>query len=263
MKLYRFKFSGIRKLEYTELVNKVITIVENSNAEVLKIDGFLSLLKDKTPELELFTKDDGKHPLTVLIDEKRKERKKILGAILSHKAGHKKMPTPGLEKAYQNAHPFLDQLLVQISKSNDKVKERITKLLITEYNHNDVFKTAMNEIGFEIPIEKLKTVESEIAQLLVERRIAFANKRKTKPSKLMYSTTLLINKFLTSIELAAIENTNLDYTDLILQLNELISEYRALSAARKTRLSVANDENINEDKKKTVASSTTTIATAS
>ena len=79
----------------------------------------------------------------------------------------------------------------------------------------------------------------------------------------MYSTTLLINKFLTSIELAAIENTNLDYTDLILQLNELISEYRALSAARKTRLSVANDENINEDKKKTVASSTTTIATAS
>ena len=263
MKIHRVKYHGIRKLEYTELVNKIIGIVENSNPDALKINGFLNLLKTKVPELELLTKDDGKHALTVLIEEKRKERNKILGAILSHKAGHKKMPISGKETAYKNAFPILDNLLVHISGMNDKVRERITKLLIYEYTQNDAFKTAMNEIGFEVFIDKLKNVESEISQIANERINAFAEKRKLNSTKLMYRTTLLINKFLTSIEIAAIENTDLDYKNLILQLNELISKYRALSAGRKTRMSVANDENNKVDKKMTVASSTTTIATAS
>ena len=263
MNLYKLRAYGVRKLEYTECVNKIIGIVENNNPEALKIDGFLNLLKTKVPELEKLTKDDGKHPLTVLIEEKRKECQKILGAILSHKTGHKKMPIPGKENAYKNAFPVLDQLLVQISRWNNKVRERITKLLISEYNQNDVFKTAMDEIGFEVLIDKLRNVQSEIAQFEDKRIIAFSEKRKLVASELMYRTTALINKFLTSIEIAAIENSDLDYTNLILQLNELISKYRALSASRKTRMIVANDENKEVDKKKTVASSTTTIATAS
>jgi len=151
---------------------------------------------------------------------------------------------------------FLNRFVGDISTNNyKKVDEKVSEI-INAIEKDSSLQPAIEAVGMKVYFDELKAVQQKItsSQSIV---VKFKSELpKTKIATIKKSSVKALNNLIASIELGMIKHPELDYEPLTNELNAFLSEYQALDKTRRT-ISAKTAEN-----KKTVASSTTTNATA-
>lgn len=253
----RIPASAIRILEYPDFATNVIEIVEKHNPETLKISGVIDLLKAEVPEIEKITINERYHPMTKELKTLRANRDKTLGAILSLIQGYKKQQVPALAAAVFIAIPFLDRFLTKINRNSNFIKNKKIDLMLIELAGNEALKAAFQTLGFTVLLDDLKTNYQAIVATQKNRRLSKSTTQRVECRKIIVKAQIAMNNLFRTIEINQLVEKNVDYLPLINELNEMLIEYKTLLTQRRTLVQKAN-----LIKKVTVASSTTTTATA-
>lgn len=256
IKITRVPIGTIRILEYPEFATNVVEIVEKHDPAALKIEGVTNLVKAQLLEVDKITVKVRRHPITTELINLRASRSKTLGAILSLIQGYAKVQVPALKEAADIALPFLIKFMNKIHKSTNFVKNKKIDLMLQELDGNTELLTALNTLGFTVLLDELKTNYQAIIANQITRREMKSVTPRLIAQKVMTNATMAINSLFKTIEINQLAEKNMDYMPLVNELNEMLNEYKIILTQRQTLNLKAGA------KKKTVASSTKTTATA-
>ena len=246
----------IRIKEIPGLVNGVHRIVENHNPETLGVKPFFDLLVEQQTQLEAFSDPRVSHPLTILIKNGRKRLVELAQAIvIQTRAVEKGKISTKSEAAFLIA-PLAKKYLANIALNNSKSSEKLVKSFLTALADSVLLKTAATTIGIGDYVDELNVVKGKLDTNSATRNVDNSARRITKEKNLKSGIIAAVTNLLKAIDLAQVQNTTLDYTPVIAELNELFVSYTTLIRSRSTRNKNA------VIKKQTVASSPTTTATA-
>jgi hypothetical protein len=126
---------------------------------------------------------------------------------------------------------------------------------------NALLKEAFAALGFDEYLTKLKSIQEEIDLLYKKRVTAFSERTKMRTNEIKQSVVREMENLFQRIELAKLENPDLNYDSLSNELNAWIAPYQSLIKSRDKRFKKKELFKTEEDKK-TVALSAKTTATA-
>ncbi len=255
--IFSFSFSKVRKSEFPEIMNAILDIVEKHDPVALKIVGMYNLLLELKPLLDKLTlKYDG-YPNSAELVDLRTRRDNLLGAILSHLTAIEKAKVTTVAQQAGLAVPYLRSYLDGILVENTTVKAGRVDQLLTNLDDYETMNTALVALGLDVYLDELRACQQSIDQGESLRREILSVRVKQNTLLVKEKISYAVSNLLNAIELAKVENTEIDYMPLINELNVLLSSKQTMLKSRITR-----SKNSIANKTKTVASSTTTSATA-
>jgi hypothetical protein len=246
----------IRIKEIPGLINGVIGIVVKHNPENLGVKPFFDLLVEQQSQLKSFTEPRTSHPLTPLIKDNRKRLVELAQAIVIQTRAVEKGKISTKSQAAFLIAPSVKKYLVNIAKNNSKSIETVVTNFLLDLADSELLQTAATTIGIGDYVGELKLVKGSLDSNKATRNADNSARRIIKEKNLKSGIITALTNLLKAIDLAQVQNTTLDYTPVIAELNELFVSYMASIRGRSTRNTNA------VIKKRTVASSTTTTATA-
>ena len=228
----RIRFSSLWKNELPELANSVIEIVEKHNPETLKIKVFFDLFVEQEPQIKLLDFRYGPHPITKKLNILRKRRKALAQGIPNRLMTIEKGGSTIAIEHLEVAQSVVNRYLTGLSRSNNKIiSQEVTKFL-EQCIENAALQTAIEALDMSSYIDDLKGVHIILGEQYGNRRASVSARPNAKTNTIVMSIlTAMINLF-KHIELAQVENQELDYTPLIDELNNELTSFGTLINAR-------------------------------
>ncbi len=274
--LEKIYFSRLRKLELPEFADRVMGVVAQYDTESLKIKDAFDRLEAEKPQIEALTVRYGPHPVTKELSPLRKERTLYATSISFQTRGYVRGFIIGDKGAVSLAQGAVDRFLLNLRSNNEEIINRRVTQFFAEVDRNEELETALTTLGLSPLLDNLRSIHSQITELLAKRLNDISKRPKGKSEVFAKSLRDALNLLFMRITVEQSFNKELDYLPLIDELNELVIRYRGLINTRATsqaksnenktevtttngepvqKMLNANDFDQNMDQKKTVASS--------
>lgn len=239
----------------------VIEVVKKYDLKALNIDVIANRLLNKQPDVDELIVWYNENPYTEEIGQLRKERSKYIVAI-NALLKSKEMVEIGSQKEFLKlVSPVIRHHLNGLSASNEKVVTESICKFFEAVDANALLKEAFAALGFDEYLTKLKSIQEEIDLLYKKRVTTFSERTKMRTNEIKQSVVREMENLFQRIELAKLENPDLNYDSLSNELNAWIAPYQSLIKSRDKRFKKKELFKTEEDKK-TVALSAKTTATA-
>jgi len=228
-------FSRVRKLEFPELVNGVIQIVEDYNPVTMHIADQYNLLLEVQPQLSGLVVYNRKLQETEVLGELRLKRKNILKGLVSQT---KALVKTGLESQKQNVEivsPFVMNYWKNLVTLNDYAITETMKQMLLSFDRNTPVKDAFTALGLLEIVDELKVIQAKIASTLKKRIKSNMELPKMNTRQVKRDVGSALADLIDSITLAQKVHTELDYVPMISEINVLLGEYQSKIKSRKTR----------------------------
>ena len=246
-------FTRVRKLEFPDLVNGVVDIVDGYNPETMHIADTYNLLLEAKPQLSSLVVINKKHPETKVLDSLRLRRKNILQSLVRQTKAKVTANLDSQKTYLELVEPFvLNYWGDLISFSNKTVAERLKQMLMV-LESDTTLKVAFTALGLTILTDELKPIQAGIVASSDKRRKSNSKLPKMQTRKVKATVGQALSDLLDAISLAKKAHPELDYMPMVNEINVLLVSYQSEIKARSTRSKNATT---------TVTSSPTTLATA-
>lgn len=246
-------YSRVPKLEFPELVNSVKTIVGKYDPAALHIDGMYNLLLEAMPQLSNLKVVYTKQPETAVLATQRKNRKNLLGAVLTQTNALSRSNVASLSADMELVLPFIEKYFSYITSDNTKTAtERIKQMFVT-LDANAELGTAVTALGLKVYLDELRTLQTSFDQTFSHRLEANSARQRMNTKQIKTNVSTALSDLVNAIELARKEYPELDYLTMANEINELFVGYQSQIKARATR---------NKNATMAVTMSPTTLATA-
>ena len=255
MKINTFNSALIRVQEIPEIVNGVVAIVEKHNPVTLGIEPIYNLLVDNQSQLGLLSVNRTGHPLTGSIRNYRARRNDLGKAIVIQLRAVEKANVSVHQDSVFKLKPLISGLLMKINTVNSKTADSNTGVFLSKLAQSEELRLAATDIGIDSIVEEMKVIQSALESEVTIRLNDQSEQRIIREKELRKSTLKTFSNLMKAIELAML-TSEVDYTSVVAELNQFLVPYKALTRGRSTRNTNAAID------KETVASSTTTTATA-
>ena len=250
-------FSKVPVLEYPELVNTTVGIVDRYGAETMFVKATHDALKARVPQLSLLNVKPKKHPESEMIKSLQEKRKSILRAFVKQ--------TRTLRRAGLASHT-VEMVLVSLCVEkywagfygfNLKTINAMTVHMFAEIQSTPALKTAFDVVGLGAHVQELKTVEANLNAAKTDLSTIKGLILKANSKQIMMEVSETMNDLVSAIELARKAHPEVNYTPMITELNRLFTSYQSEIKTHSTWLKSAGTITPTP-----VALSSTTIATA-
>ncbi len=247
--------SDFRKYELTEILESISGIVASHNPETLGVNGMYELLIAQRAEVNKLKEEPRGYPMQNRYKELVRQRDKLVVAIRS---GIKAIEKAALTTQTENSTvviPIIRRYLNEFRKLN--LTERLEKsaVLLKEIDTTER-NVALEALGLKVYFDELRLLQTELTEHAAGSKSAVISFRKSQTHSVKKAVTGAIRNMFKAIELAAIDHPDKDYTELIQEINNYLSNYSIAAKARETR-------KVNALNNATVASTPTSTATAS
>ena len=250
----KLPFDRVQKLELPDIVNGTLAIVATYNPEELHIDGMYKLLLAEKPNLQRLSQVNNAHPLTKEIKGLRKDCDSVVVSILEKSRSILRLAV--YSEASKVLVPVVNQYFSGYLKLNRSSKNECITQFLNELENIKEVSEASELTGMKVYVDELNELTQTIHAKTSLRRVSSSSKTITNRKELRIKVFNATSNLYNAIELAKVEYPNVNYTPLINELNKLLVPYKSIIKTRKTLNRKASA------KTKTVASSSTTIATA-
>jgi len=255
MHIITFNRSLIRVNEIPELVNGVVAIVGKHDPLALGLEPIYNLLVDSQSQLGLLSRSNTSHPLTSSISKNRVRRNELGKAIVIQLRAVEIANVSVQRKSVLKLKPLILNHLVNIDTHNSKKSDGNASIFLAELDQSEELRQAASTIGIDSIIDEMKGIQN-LLETEVTLRLGDQTKlRIIREKELKKCTLKLIANLMKAIELQMF-TSEVDFTLVVAELNQFLVPYKALSRGRITKNTNA------AIKKETIASSTTTTATA-
>jgi hypothetical protein len=248
--------SEARKFELSEILERVESIVEKHDTETLGINGMFQLLKAEKPELSKLTAVKARgFPERDKVSQLYIRRKQLLYAIKHQCTIVEKAAIASQTEFAKQVIPIISLHLKDFEKAN--LTEKSEKLNVF-LNVLDAVanKAAIAGLGMTVYVDELKGIQAAISANTTSNKTLVVIRAKSQTQQVKNSVLTALRNLFRAIELASVEHTDKDYSQLIGELNNYLASFNAAVKTRRTR-------RMNMTKKETAASTPTSVATAS
>ena len=236
MRINKIALSKLLKLEVPQLAKQVLEIVEKHNPEVLLVEKAFNDFSALEPEIESLIVGYGPHPLTPQIEAKRQKRTLYATSITFQVRGLTKGYIDGTEEAVAIVNHAVNLYLINLRGHNEEIINEKVDQFLREVDANRELEGAVAELGLSRQINDLRIAHSGLKQLLFERNASTSERPKGIARVAAKAIRHGMKMLFTRIEVAQIDNSDLDYTPLISELNEKLIRYSSLIKMRETIL---------------------------
>ena len=220
-------YSRLLKLELPAFARKVIDIVDEYDAEELKIKDSYDLLLAQQSTIDLLKMPYRAHPVTPQLTPPRQKCSLYAQALVY------RINVLVKDHANQPNGQVLDTLAVikmhlhrlDLCKNEVVMNERIAGFF-TEYQNSLAIQTALTDFGLVREFDNLMDAHSELRQLLMKRTKSISERTKLKSREIAKPLQESLKNLFKHIEVNYVVNSDLNYAPLINLLNQTITELR-------------------------------------
>lgn len=255
-KITQISFSKIPKLEYPELVNTIVRIMEEYDANIYFVNDTVVALKSLLPQLNLLKVAQRKNPESKVIQGLLMKRRDVLSGMIRQTKALVKANLTSQTEQVKVIHPFIKNYWNDLNLFNEKMINARMKLMITDIDGNPEIKSALNVVGLMSYVDELRLIESSLFESRERRRKSESTETKVDARLIIVKLTEALTDLFNAIEFACKAHVELDYTPLINELNSVLDSYQASIKAHSTRLKNASDSATSDTTKTTDTTST-------
>ncbi len=239
--------SKLLKLELPRLANRVISVIEKQDPEILKFKESFDVLEGLKPQLKNLEAKHKGHPLTKKLNILRKDRMHFASLITTQIRLHVKSDKVDLRSSVEVAFPVVDRFLTNLYKNNDDQISELVFQFFAQVDSNEQLEDALTSLGVSSDLDQLRSVNSTMEELLAERNASITARPKmgTPPNK--RSIHRALRNLFNQINLVKLQNPNLVYTLMIDELNGILTFYEGKINLRASINKRNADEAIGKD----------------
>lgn len=256
-------FSRMWKHEFRDFVFQLTNVVEKYDSEALKIVFVFDELQKASQNLDLLDIDYRTHPLSVQINELAQNRKVLIQSILMQvKTWNRASRVLDVPEA-KVLTPFVAKYLRPLLYKNATVIADYLRAMYAELDGSDALQAAIVALRLNEMFEELRQMQISHTDLKTERRESRKHaKVKTEAAKAL--AKVAVQNLIKKVELNQLEFSDLYYSGLIYETNELSAYFAAQAKSRATfrKKSKSKESSANESSSTDVSANTTTAATA-
>lgn len=225
IKVKRIGLSKMHLLEVRSLIKEVTAIVEWHNPEALNLGNIYDLLLEQKEKIELLKSPYGRHPLTGKYKDFHEMRLAYVALITTNMrsiaAGKFNHPRHLIPVAY----PIVKSYLFYLRKENRIVVGQRIRGFMQQLEKNPEEMEAFVTLGFKKDIENLKKANEECINTAALRLTDKSKRPRVDKKLIAREAEDVIRLLVDQINQYQRSYKNLDYTLLVNELNELLTEY--------------------------------------
>lgn len=228
-------FSRVRKLEFPELVNGVVSIVGKYDPAALHIEGMYNLLLEAQPQVSNLKVIYKKHPESAVLKGLRLKRKDLLMGIQNHVKGLAKARVASMTDEIDRVLPFAEKYFSNILNDNSKTATERIKQMFLDLEADAGLKAAVTKVGLGIYLDELDSLQQSFRNSIVKRRATAATEARPQTKQVKSDVGVALSDLVDAIELAYKEFPAVNYMPMVNEINKLFNEYLSDIKARSTR----------------------------
>jgi len=218
-------YSRMRYLDFPGFVNDVVKIAAKYDAAALFVDGPYNRLLSIQTDLNRLEVTYRKLPKTDELTELRLTRGIMIDTILRLMKNLNKAGLASQAEMLKLVTPFLERYMSSIPDSDTELKRELIRQLGKNFDDNVAVKEALESLGLKLFVDELRAVQTKIEETQNDQ-IALLSKNIVIDKKEVTSRAIsTLKNLFHAIELAQLDHTNLDYSDLVNELNKYLSLY--------------------------------------
>ncbi len=218
-------YSRMRYLDYPGFVNDIVGILAKYNVADLYIEGPSNRVLAIQTELNELEVTYRKFPKTDELTELRSIRGTMIDTILRLLKNLNKAGLASQADMLKLVTPFLERYMSSIQDSDTELKRELIRQLGKNFDDNLAAKQALESLGLKLFVDELRAVQTKIEETQNEQ-IALLSKNIVMDKKELTSRAVsTLKNLFHAIELAQLDHAELDYTELVNELNKYMSVY--------------------------------------
>lgn len=227
--LMKIPYSKLLKLELPRFANRVIGIVEKHNPEELKIIESFNLLVAEQPRIDVLIDKYGPHPQTEELVKLRKMRTLYISAIRFRLKVVIREDKSGRERDVKVVRNEVNHFFtnLKLSKNEEMFNQKVDDFF-TAISQSEELGSALESLDFLENLENLQRVHTSIQSLIYKRLNSISARPSETTAELKKPVITATKNLIKHIEIAPFLNTDLDYSPLFRELNQLSIEYKNL-----------------------------------
>ena len=231
--ILQIPYSKLLKLEVYKLAKNVKRVLDNYDAEALKMEEMKDLFLALSPEIDALKVPDRKHCITPKLKRPRGKRDLYVSSLVfQHKVIMKEDPT-GEDDGVLLIGTVLNKFFDKLGESrNETLKNTRVERFLDEVDNNLELSVALEEKGFNEIVDKLRASTSKLDSLLNTRSISKSVGLKVKTTDLTKPVIEGIKNVMSDLKLIQLKNPGLNFVPLVAEMNQLLAENAILINVR-------------------------------
>jgi len=233
-KLEKVQCDRVPKEELPGFINGVGKVVEKHGSEKYFLGNRYNELQDLSPELGVLNTVSRKSSITNDLGPQYNYRDNLLYTMFTNYKTMQRAFIPLQQEDLKLVQKELEDFLLKAQKGSIEKKAEFIGQMSNAVSSNSMLAAALSSLGLMVYFTELETVQGVIG-MNIEERTAYLSalpRMMTKSAKVNSGTTL--QNLFSGIRLAALDHTELDYSPLINELNQLITMYKSRIKSRET-----------------------------
>ena len=234
-KIENIALTKLLKLELPEFVYKVIGIIEKRDPASLKLEHVLALLQEQYEKTNQLKPPYGRHRLSATIDSLHKKRLKYVAAISREMHICRNLDAEEMEDFVNITYPLVRDNLHYLRQNNRSVINSMITNFFIQINKDAEVQKAFEKLGFYRYIDVLRKTQDELYDLTMLRDIELSQRPKGATPAIKKEAQYVLRAVFEQINLFQFSFKDIDYSQLIAELNTLIARYNGLINTRASR----------------------------
>ena len=229
-------------LEFPELAETLVRIVDQYGAETMFIKDTVDALKERVPAVEAMKVNDRKHPESEVIQTLFAKRRDILQAMVRQTKAEQKANLSSQAAQLRLVVPFIEKFWNDVRSLNEKTINSSMKQMLGEVSTIEEIKLAFDSLSLTVYLTELRTIETTLFNSREKRRKSKSIEPKLDSRQVRVNVSETITDLVQAIELARKAHPEVDYIAMIAEINELFTSYQSGIKAHSTRVKTANSK---------------------
>jgi len=237
----RLQLKNLWNSEYTRFANQVVDVFVKYDPEALHLQKAFGKLLNVLPDLEKVKAQELSNALSNSLQELDSERSTLHYGIAAQVKMFGKLSISWVAPHVVVMKRFLNIHGRDIASTNyNSATERTIKLL-ADYDAKPDVIAAVEALHLKILFDQLRVVNTQFANLYLQRAEEDADKEKVDTRAIRTETDKTLAAFFNAFEFCSEEYDEPDYTTPANRLNEVIDLYKTQLKARATRRKAGED----------------------
>ena len=241
VKISRLPYKLLWNSEYPIFVTQLNGIVQKHNPAALHLSKAYGKVTTRLPEVAKIKAQELSNAISNKLQDLDAERDTLLSAIFAQVKTMGRLNMAAFADNVKVLEHFFDTHGRDIPMANYNAETKRINDLLADYDAKAEVKTAAAALNLAILFEQLRTVNTQFAELFLQRTEEVAAIEKADTRAIRNETDKTLNALFDAIEFCSSEYDELDYTSLANEVNDLVAYYKTQLRARITRRNAGKD----------------------
>ncbi|MEI6754018.1 MAG: DUF6261 family protein [Paludibacter sp.] len=229
------QWNTLRNDEFKSTTQKIEDVIKESDPSAKHLVLMLELLEAANASMVQKQVYNRKLEHTPFVKQSQSDILRYASSLLEQLNVYKKTITPAMSDQYQTVRQFVEKYQPKLKAKDARSQLSVLKDLFSEYDADTELIESIEAIHMKTLIDGLR--ESYLALIKnSNNRTKVRSKRKIENFQTLrkYAEKALSN-MLKAIELAVVQYPTVDYSELIADINDIVTEQKTIVEARITR----------------------------